>query len=393
MSDEHEPDSKLVLRAEAVARSLELREPDWDAFEARVTSSLASAPADADDALLLSPLPELEEERGARDVEPQASVSLLELAQATVAKRAEKEAANLAKESLAFASQKRAQHERPAPQKPAAPEQAAVPTAVPASVPRKAAERSSAWDSRGPWIGVGIAAVGLAASFGLYFAGRQAQSPLVAQPTAISTVSTLPEASAKLAETQKPPTPAAATPTSAEPSALPSAEVVAALEPDAAQRSASGPGEPPLPGKAERAVPMPGKPTAAAAKAVAPERVVLDDEHAATPIPPKGGEKPSELRPAELKPTDALGDRPSTGAAQAAVGAVLGAARSCVAGQSAPSSATLVFGSNGQVESVRVSGAAAGTPAAGCVESALKKARVQPFAAPSFSLGVTIRPL
>ena len=85
-------------------------------------------------------------------------------------------------------------------------------------------------------------------------------------------------------------------------------------------------------------------------------------------------------------------ERPSAGAAQAAVGAVLGAARACVAGQPQPSSAQLVFGSDGQVASVAVGGPAAGTPSAACIESALKKARVQPFAASSFSLGVTVRP-
>jgi hypothetical protein len=120
--------------------------------------------------------------------------------------------------------------------------------------------------------------------------------------------------------------------------------------------------------------------------------VTLDEERSARPAAPKPAAKP-QLRPAELQPTEGISDRPSTGAAQAAVGAVLGAARACLAGQASPSSATLVFGSDGEVDSVRVSGAAAGTPAASCVESALKKARVQPFAAPSFSLGVTVRPL
>jgi hypothetical protein len=72
---------------------------------------------------------------------------------------------------------------------------------------------------------------------------------------------------------------------------------------------------------------------------------------------------------------------------------VLGAARGCLVGQPAASSATLVFGSSGEVTSVGVNGPAAGTPAAACIKSALGKARVQPFAAPSFSLGVTVRPL
>ena len=85
-------------------------------------------------------------------------------------------------------------------------------------------------------------------------------------------------------------------------------------------------------------------------------------------------------------------DKPSSGAVNAAIGSVMGAARACVAGQDGPSTARIVFGSDGKVQSVSVSGAAAGTAAAGCIESAFKKARVQPFAAPTFSIGATIRP-
>jgi len=124
---------------------------------------------------------------------------------------------------------------------------------------------------------------------------------------------------------------------------------------------------------------------------------VLDEDHPAKGPGPAAPPKPADsaaLRPAELNSNGGgMSDRPSTGAAQAAVGAVLGAARACIAGQPDPSSATLTFGSSGEVTSVSVSGAAAGTPAATCIKGALGKARVQPFAAQSFSLGVTIRPL
>jgi hypothetical protein len=129
---------------------------------------------------------------------------------------------------------------------------------------------------------------------------------------------------------------------------------------------------------------------------VKPERVLLDEDRARDPVPPSAlAERPAAsavLKPAELGRDSGSADRPSAGAAQAAVGAVLGAARSCIAGQARPSSATIVFGSSGEVSQVSVSGEAAGTPAAGCIESALKKARVQPFAAPTFSLAVTVRP-
>jgi hypothetical protein len=129
---------------------------------------------------------------------------------------------------------------------------------------------------------------------------------------------------------------------------------------------------------------------------VKPERVILEEDRMRDPVPPAElAARPAGsavLKPAELGRDSGSADRPSAGAAQAAVGAVLGAARSCIAGHPRPSSATLLFGSNGEVSQVSVGGEAAGTPAAGCIETALKKARVQPFAAPTFSLAVTVRP-
>jgi len=133
-------------------------------------------------------------------------------------------------------------------------------------------------------------------------------------------------------------------------------------------------------------------PGAASVGPVHAEKVVLEEDHGAASAPVSQPGTTPGLKPAELNANSGVTDRPSTGAAQAAVGAVLGAARSCLAGQPQGSSATLVFGSNGEVTSVNVRGPAEGTAAAACIQSALKKARVQPFAAPSFSLGVTVRP-
>lgn len=383
MSTEHEMDLKLVLHAESLAQALDLREPDWEDFERRLTLSLASAPT-ADDALFAAPLPELEEERRARlDGEPRESVSLADLARATVAKRAENEAASMVKASLALASQKRAQVERSAERKPSSVERtmaAVVPEAAPAQAP---AARSSAWDSRGPWIGVAVAAVGLAASFGLYFAGQGTRTVIVTQPAVASATEVPAVPAPQLAQAENP-SPAAGDRPGSEPSATGSADAVVMHDPQArpADAAESTP-------EAKTALGSPsGKPSTGKAK---PERVVLNEERTAPGAP--SAKTKSELRPAELKPSGGISDRPSTGAAQAAVGAVLGTARACLAGQTAPSSATLVFGADGEVDSVQITGAAAGTPAALCVESALKKARVQPFAAPSFSLGVTVRPL
>ena len=85
-------------------------------------------------------------------------------------------------------------------------------------------------------------------------------------------------------------------------------------------------------------------------------------------------------------------EAPSQGAIQGALGSVMGGAKACVAGQDGPSRANVVFGSNGRVKSVSISGPAAGTGAAGCIKSALSKASVGPFSRDSYAVGVTIRP-
>jgi hypothetical protein len=77
---------------------------------------------------------------------------------------------------------------------------------------------------------------------------------------------------------------------------------------------------------------------------------------------------------------------------QAAVGSVLGNARSCVAGDREPSRARVVFDGSGVVSGVTVTGPAAGTPAESCIKAALSKARVAPFQKPNYSVDTTIRP-
>ncbi len=84
--------------------------------------------------------------------------------------------------------------------------------------------------------------------------------------------------------------------------------------------------------------------------------------------------------------------RPSIGAAQGAVGSVLGAARACVAGQFSPSKVEVVFGSDGRVQRVGVSGPAKGTPVEACIVSAMRGARVRPFSDETFSVRTTVRP-
>jgi hypothetical protein len=84
--------------------------------------------------------------------------------------------------------------------------------------------------------------------------------------------------------------------------------------------------------------------------------------------------------------------RPSQGALQGALGAVMPSARACLGPDDAISHAAITFGSDGSVVSVGVSGGAAGKPAEECIRAALMKARVAPFAQPTFTGSATVRP-
>lgn len=99
---------------------------------------------------------------------------------------------------------------------------------------------------------------------------------------------------------------------------------------------------------------------------------------------------PSGAAPADKQA--ALPNRPSVGAIQGAVGSVMAGARSCLAGQDTGSKATVTFGADGHVKGVSVTGPAAGTPAEGCVRSALMGARVPAFSEPEYSASFTVRP-
>ena len=83
--------------------------------------------------------------------------------------------------------------------------------------------------------------------------------------------------------------------------------------------------------------------------------------------------------------------RPSQGAVTGAIGAALPGARACLSPDDAVSRATMVFGSDGTVQSVNVHGAAAGKPAEACIKAALSKAKVPPFAEATYTANITVR--
>lgn len=83
--------------------------------------------------------------------------------------------------------------------------------------------------------------------------------------------------------------------------------------------------------------------------------------------------------------------KPSQGAVTGAIGAVLSQARACVGPDDPVSRAAIVFSSGGAVQQVRVSGHAAGKPAEACIKAALGKAKLTPFAEPTYTANITIR--
>ncbi len=93
-----------------------------------------------------------------------------------------------------------------------------------------------------------------------------------------------------------------------------------------------------------------------------------------------------------VAPTASVPTRPSQGALTGALGAVLGDARACLGPDDPVSHAHVVFGSSGAVQSIEVSGFAAGKPVEACIKAALGKARVPPFAEASYGATVTVRP-
>jgi hypothetical protein len=152
--------------------------------------------------------------------------------------------------------------------------------------------------------------------------------------------------------------------------------------------------------KSERGAAATRSTAEAASSAPSAEKIVLEDDGAsAAPVAVAAAEQPvAKTLPPDpaLRPADSTGGalpaKPSTGAVQAALGAVMSGARHCVAGDDGPSSAVVVFASDGHVQSVAVSGPAAGKSAGSCIEAQLGRARVQPFAASNFSVSATVRP-
>ena len=390
---ERRSSADLGPNLEAALSNFPFPERDWEkdasAVDAKLSTSLLGG---TDAALLAAPLPS---EPGEPSAAPSATAtplthsgvrtqSLAEMARRSVLNKqaAERE---MARESLALAAQQRPAAPAEPPSAASAPRPvAAAPSAAVSTRPAAASARPAAVS---PWPKLAAAAGVIAFAAGVLFWLRQPGAPVPLVSTVLPT----------------------ATPTSqARPSAVdaPGAVPTASL-----QLAPSGVDPNSLPGESatKPAEAAHEKPSAAAARAPSAgaassgpraEKIVLEDEPekpapaAAAPVE-KTVEKALPPDPA-LRPADSTGGavpaKPSTGAVQAALGAVMSGARHCVAGEDAASSAVVVFSSDGHVQSVSVNGPAAGQSSGACIQAQLSRARVQPFAAASFSVSATVRP-
>lgn len=105
------------------------------------------------------------------------------------------------------------------------------------------------------------------------------------------------------------------------------------------------------------------------------------------------GDEKEKVPAAQVSGTSAgnVPQKPSQGAVTGALGAVMPSARACLGPDDAISRASVIFSSDGVVQSVSVSGGAAGKPAEACIKAALTKAKLTPFAEPSYTANITIR--
>lgn len=234
-------------------------------------------------------------------------------------------------------------------------------------------------NNRGTLIGIAGGVLALAACVALLLkSGQPEQSP---------TAAALAAEKASVATPAAPPATLTAPPEAKRGEAVLSPEALAAAPANEASSATAKGGAP----KAVTAAPIDQPSRAAASSAAAkPEAVVLQEDPEPAPAavhepkPQATAEPP--LKPAEGN-TGGVPLTPSAGAIGSALNGVRGSAQQCLAGQTAPVSVSVTFAADGHVLRVSASG-----PAAACIQAALSKARIQPFAKDSFTANTTIRP-
>jgi hypothetical protein len=235
---------------------------------------------------------------------------------------------------------------------------------------------------RGMVIGLVGGALALAACVALFIKTGQSEDPTGAALAAEKASAPAPAVAVKpLASTQSQASENVMTPEAL--AAAPQAAARADAKGAVAKRAGSGPGVTTAPSKA---------PAGASSQ---PEAVVLEESPEPSKAPPaaeaKAAPAAAPVPEPPLKPAQGSSGSvpltPSAGAVSTALSSVRGGAQACLAGQTDPVTATVVFAADGHVLSVR-----AGGPSGPCIQAALSKARITPFAKDSFSATTTIRP-
>ncbi|HTQ47034.1 MAG TPA: hypothetical protein VMI75_29970 [Polyangiaceae bacterium] len=256
----------------------------------------------------------------------------------------------------------------------------------------KATEKTGS--NRPSWLMVGglvAAAAVVALFFGMQHPGTEAPPAQVtvaapAMPTPTNAATATPTATA----TNKDPLDKAV-----DPSTLPPADtsMAAGAHPSAPAAVAAAAPAKPAPAAAASAAVDPAVAANAPPPAPAGAPVNLESamQQAAGPQSTLSTPTPTATEAPAAAPTSVV-LKPSQGAIQGALGAALPAARGCLGPDDPISRASVTFQSDGTVQSVTVTGGAAGKPAEACIRSALMRAKVPPFAMPTFTAPATIRP-
>lgn len=265
-----------------------------------------------------------------------------------------------------------------------------VPIAA-AKAAKPAEKKSEGGSSVGLVVGGLIAVAGLAAAYFIVVGNKKTEPAPSAQATVTPVVTTVatetPKATAEVAAREVPTAAPEATSDALDLNALDDKTADAGAAPSALAKlepsASAGPAAEPPPAK-----PGEPKPDYLADKGDLDKAL---ETAAGGGLKKTGGTEDPAATPAKGG-NQTIPEQPSQGKVTAAMGAVMGNAKACVAGADDVSRASVTFGSNGAVTSVSVSGWAASNGAAGCIKSALKAANVGAFSKPSYAFSVTIRP-
>jgi hypothetical protein len=299
--------------------------------------------------------------------------------------------------------------EPPAPGVPAA--APTVPSAVAAVAPVVPSERRAPVAAPAPrrrsagWMaGVGLAAAAAAVAVAVFGLRHPANS---ASGAAGAVVAVTPAPTQKPAKSQgeathsSPAQAAGATDNAIDPSRLPLAQPPSAARPAAVAVAANAPAQAKDNSKGSAAVAppaaaapvAPAAPTAEARAGAGSDKSLESLMQEAAGSPAGAAPRPAAPQPAAApeSPGGSVPLRPSLGAINGAIGTAMPGARACIDVDAPVSRATVTFNSDGSVGSVAITGWAAGKPAEECIRSALSKARVPPFAQPTYTVPATIR--